>query len=181
MGLGMSRLPAVLDATAAPLPAPAAPAITSPGAPTPAAVPPDAAAQPTGATVTASAVARTADAPAAATMPAASSPAVVLVAGARPASAVNAPVAAENAATGYVVEVALFGTSQRGVRLVDDLIAAGFRAFHRPLDLGSRGFFQQVLIGPFGTRADADRDLPRLRQRGGHDDARVAAAPRTGE
>ena len=57
--------------------------------------------------------------------------------------------------------------------------AASFRAFHRPLDLGSRGYFRQVLIGPFTTRAEADADLERLHRRGGHEDARVAGAPQT--
>jgi cell division septation protein DedD len=101
----------------------------------------------------------------------------VLVAASHTESAVNAPLPSESAAAGgYVVEVALFGTSQRGARLVDELIAAGFRAFHRPLDLGSRGSFQQVVIGPFASRVEADTDLARLRQRGSHDDARVTAA-----
>jgi type II secretory pathway predicted ATPase ExeA/cell division septation protein DedD len=76
---------------------------------------------------------------------------------------------------GYVLEVALFESTSRGSRLVDELAAAGFRAFDQPLVLGSRGSFRQVLVGPFATRDDADRDLARLRQRGGYSDARVAA------
>jgi cell division septation protein DedD len=92
----------------------------------------------------------------------------------QPASRTTATDAADE---GYVLEVALFGSRQRGARLVEELVAAGFRAFDQPLDLGPRGSFRQVLVGPFSTREDADRDLERLRQRGGYTDARIAARP----
>ncbi len=87
----------------------------------------------------------------------------------------KAPASADTGVQGFVLEVALFGSASRGARLVDDLVAAGFRAFEQPLALGPRGSFRQVLVGPFPTRDDADRDLERLRQRGGYSDARVAS------
>jgi cell division septation protein DedD len=158
VGLGVSRLPGVLAVTAAPLPA--APAIRLPTPVLPASPIPVAASS----------------------RPVVASPDPVMDpvrSFAAPQSAVvDAHVFAEDrAVSGYIIEVALFATTQRGARLADDLAAASFRAFHRPLDLGTRGFFRQVLIGPFATRAAADAELGRLHQRGGHDDARVAGGP----
>jgi cell division septation protein DedD len=91
------------------------------------------------------------------------------------ATTLKVPSAPDADGQGYVLEVALFESVSRGTRLVDELEAAGFRAFEQPLALGSRGSYRQVLVGPFATRDDADRDLVRLRQRGGYNDARVAA------
>jgi cell division septation protein DedD len=85
------------------------------------------------------------------------------------------PAAADDDKQSYVLEVALFTSVGRGTRLVEELVAAGFQAFEQPLVDGTRGTFRQVLVGPFATRDDADRDLKRLRQRGGYSDARVTA------
>ena len=74
----------------------------------------------------------------------------------------------------YVVEVALFTTSERAGRLIEVLTREQFTAFKRALRLGSGRIFQQVLIGPFTNRADAEANLQRLQQTNGFDDARVA-------
>ena len=89
----------------------------------------------------------------------------------------------------YVVEVALFTTSERAGRLIEVLTREQFTVFKRALRLGSGRIFQQVLIGPFTNRADAEANLQRLQQTNGFDDARVAetagasapAASREGE
>jgi hypothetical protein len=175
MVLAMSRLPGALDASDAPVAA--APPITSP-APAPSV--PEAVATLPAATIAedfaAAPINRSAATGTTATAPAALAPVAASVTAPAPQAA--APAAGE-AAGSYVLEVALFGSRQRSARLVEELTTQGFRAFHQPLDLGPRGSFQQVLIGRFGTRAEADRDLERLREHGGHDDARVAVAARS--
>ncbi len=82
--------------------------------------------------------------------------------------------AAAAAGRSYVVEVALFTTSERAGRLIDVLTREQFTVFKRALRLGSGRIFQQVLIGPFTSRADAEANLQRLQQTNGFDDARVA-------
>jgi type II secretory pathway predicted ATPase ExeA/cell division septation protein DedD len=174
MGLAMSRLPSALDGSA--MPPPAAPASASPATSEAPAVVTSSAAVVVEEAVAAAPITAPAAAPTAPATPTVS-PAVT-VSAATPAP-VAAPVVAptEPAASGsYVLQVGLFGSADRGARLVEELTAQGFRAFQQPLNLGTRGLFQQVLIGTFETRAEADRDLERLRQRGGHDDARVATA-----
>lgn len=83
-----------------------------------------------------------------------------------PAAAADAP--------GFLIEVALFKTANRAERLVQELTRDGFAAYQRPLNLGARGPHQQVLIGRYRTRAEAEMGLSRLRARQGHDDARIA-------
>lgn len=83
---------------------------------------------------------------------------------------------APNAARGYLIEVALFKTRVRAEVLVAALMQAGFTAYQRPFNLGTRGMFQQVLIGQYATRDEAELGLQRLRLRQGHDDARVVAS-----
>ncbi len=162
MGFGVSRLPGVFDVTAAPLPA--APSIVVPTG--------SASALPNAVPALSNAAGSPPNAPAILPSAAAEFP---NASAASPDAAASARAAAEGSASGgYVVEVALFTTSQRGARLVDELAAASFRAYQRPLDLGSRGFYRQVLIGPFATRAEADSDLERLHRRGGYADARVS-------
>ena len=73
------------------------------------------------------------------------------------ATTLEAPASADTALQGYVLEVALFGSASRAARLVEELAAAGFRAFEQPLGLGLRGSFRQVMVGPFATREEADR------------------------
>jgi type II secretory pathway predicted ATPase ExeA len=74
----------------------------------------------------------------------------------------------------YVVEVALFTTSERADRLIEVLTREQFTVFQQAVRLGSGRIFQQVLIGPFTNRADADANLQRLQQTNGFADARVA-------
>lgn len=175
MVVAMSRLSGALDASAMPLPA--VPSITSP-APAPSV--PGLVATSHAATGAGDGAATLVDASAPTGTTAAAPPASASVAAGVMAPAPQAAAPAQDPADGsYVLEVALFGSVQRSARLVEELTTQGFRAFHQPLDLGARGSFQQVLIGRFETRAEADRDLERLRQRGGHDDARVAVAARS--
>jgi hypothetical protein len=75
----------------------------------------------------------------------------------------------------YLVAVGLFASAERADRLVHELMQAGLRVCQRPFQLRSQSV-QQVVLGPFGNRADAVADLQRLRSRGGHDDAQVVVA-----
>jgi general secretion pathway protein A len=79
-----------------------------------------------------------------------------------------------SAARHYVVEVALFATSERADRLVEVLNQQQFAVFQRPLTLGSGRVLRQVLLGPYATREDAEAELQRLQQTSGYGDARVA-------
>jgi hypothetical protein len=72
----------------------------------------------------------------------------------------------------YLVVVGLFASAERADRLVLELTQAGLRACQRPFQLRTQRV-QQVVLGPFGNRADALAALQRLRSRGGHDDAQV--------
>jgi cell division septation protein DedD len=83
------------------------------------------------------------------------------------------------AAPSYVVEVALFATTARADRLGEVLAGEGFMVYQRPLTLSTGRVLQQVLLGPYATRADAVANLQRLQQSSGYEDARVAeVAPR---
>jgi general secretion pathway protein A len=75
----------------------------------------------------------------------------------------------------FRVDVALFSSDERANRAVAELIQAGLAARQQPLVLGARGTLQQVILGPFETRGDADTQLRRLRQVAGYGDARVVA------
>lgn len=84
-----------------------------------------------------------------------------------------APLPPAAAARGeYFVGVGLYATRAYAARVVDTLTAAGLPAIHRPLEVRGEAF-EQVVLGPFQTSDDATTGLQRLRQLGGHDDARV--------
>lgn len=72
----------------------------------------------------------------------------------------------------YLVAVGLFSDRQRADQLVDALSRAGLPAMQRAFEL-RRERVEQIVLGPYVSRADADSDLRRLRQLGAHDDARV--------
>jgi cell division septation protein DedD len=93
---------------------------------------------------------------------------------AAPAASVNASV--PDASMPYIIQVALFASVQRADRLIDELTQAGFRAYHGELVLGT-AHLQQVLVGPYATRAEAEADRDRIRLIPGYQDARVAPAP----
>ncbi len=57
------------------------------------------------------------------------------------------------------------------------LTQAGLPAMQRPFQL-RRQQVQQIVLGPFFSRADAVADLRRLQALGGYDDARVIDSTR---
>jgi type II secretory pathway predicted ATPase ExeA/cell division septation protein DedD len=77
----------------------------------------------------------------------------------------------------YAIDVALFNSTTRARRLVDELTAAGYHAYQRDLDLGDRGRLHEVLVGLYATRDAADTDLARIRAIRGYQDATLTAAP----
>jgi cell division septation protein DedD len=76
----------------------------------------------------------------------------------------------------FVIEVALFKTSGPARRLVERLSAAGLKAYGITRQFGV-GIRQQVLIGPYATRAEVDADLARVHQMPGYADARAVERP----
>jgi type II secretory pathway predicted ATPase ExeA/cell division septation protein DedD len=72
----------------------------------------------------------------------------------------------------YLVAVGLFASRERADHLVDALTHAGLPAMQRPSRLRRRDV-QQVVLGPFFSRADAVADLRRLQALGGYEDASV--------
>jgi cell division septation protein DedD len=98
------------------------------------------------------------------------------VAAAAPASvaaAAPASVAAAAVTSGdYFVIVGLFASRDRADHLVETLTQAGLPATQRPFQL-RRQQVQQIVLGPFVSRADAVADLRRLQALGGYDDASV--------
>lgn len=92
------------------------------------------------------------------------------------AAVVPAPIAA--AASGdFLVAVGVFVDRDRADRLVDTLTEAGLPAMQRPVNRRGRKM-QQIVLGPFFSRADATGDLLRLQQLGGFADAAVVDATR---
>ncbi len=78
----------------------------------------------------------------------------------------------------FAIDVALFSSSARASGLVEQLGAAGFRAYVKDLDLGDRGHLHEVVAGPFATRAETDAALARIRALPGFGDARaISSAP----
>ena len=67
--------------------------------------------------------------------------------------------------------VGLFSAPERATRLVSDLSKAGQPAFQRTIRTNSDRVLQQVLLGPFGARDDAQAALERVRQMPGLADA----------
>jgi hypothetical protein len=54
-------------------------------------------------------------------------------------------------------------------------VEAGLPARQQPLTLGSGGTMQQVILGPFQNRDEAETHLSRVLQTGGYRDARIVA------
>ena len=97
------------------------------------------------------------------------------IAPAEPPSA--APIATTvGAGVRYAIDVAMFQSTQRAGRLVEELVAANYPAYQIELDLGSRGRAYVVMVGPYPAPADAETDLARIQQLPGHADARIIAA-----
>lgn len=80
------------------------------------------------------------------------------------------------AADAYIIQVALFETAGRAGLVVKELADLGYRSYQIELDLGARGRLQQVLVGRYGTRAEAESDLERIRRIPDYADARVVSA-----
>ena len=79
------------------------------------------------------------------------------------------------AATGdFVVAVGAFTSTGRADRLIGWLAEAGFQAFRRRALAGEQTL-QQVLLGPFESREEAERVLGQLRAGGDYADARIMA------
>jgi cell division septation protein DedD len=85
--------------------------------------------------------------------------------------------AAEPAGPGvFAIDVALFSSSARASRVRDQLIAAGYRAYIKDLDLGDRGRLYEVVVGPFALRAETDAVAARIRAIPGFADARILSS-----
>jgi type II secretory pathway predicted ATPase ExeA/cell division protein FtsN len=121
--------------------------------------------------VTAPAPAAQADVPpVAAAAPVAPEPAAVAPA-AEPPAVAPAP-ASSDASGGYLIAVGVFANRGRADQLLDTLAGAGLPVMQRTLQRGTREL-NQIVLGPFLSRADAGVDLQRLRGLGGFDDARI--------
>jgi cell division septation protein DedD len=111
-------------------------------------------------------------------VPAAVDTLAALAAPAAPVARVEPAAAITHASTAssgdYLVAVGVFASREHVNQIVDALERAGLPAMQRALQRGTREL-NQIVLGPFLSRADADRDLQRLRQLGGFDDARVIA------
>ncbi len=68
------------------------------------------------------------------------------------------------AAGRYIIELALFNSPALAVRVVKDLTDAGYRAHAAPFYRRSGGIRQQILLGPYRSRAEAESDLERVQQ-----------------
>ena len=78
----------------------------------------------------------------------------------------------------YLVAVGFFASRDGADRLVDTLTRAGLPAMQRPFQL-RRQRVQQIVLGPFFSRAEAVAELRRLQALGGYDDAGVIDGTRT--
>jgi type II secretory pathway predicted ATPase ExeA len=85
------------------------------------------------------------------------------------------PAAAAEISGDFLIAVGLFAGRERADQLVESLTQAGLPAMQRPFQM-NRGEVQQVVLGPFFTRAEADADLRRLKELGGFADASVISA-----
>jgi hypothetical protein len=75
---------------------------------------------------------------------------------------------------GYVLEVALFQSGERAARLVNELTAALYPAYHADVRLGPAGRrFVQVRVGPYATRTEAEAAVDAIRRMPGYADARI--------
>ena len=76
------------------------------------------------------------------------------------------------ASADYLVAVGLFASREHADQLVDALARTGLPAMQRSLQRGDQQL-NQIVLGPFLTRADAVEDLRRLQTMGGFNDARI--------
>jgi len=94
---------------------------------------------------------------------------------------IDAPVSAAASSVAdsgdYLVGVGLFASRDRADELVGVLTQAGLPAMQRGFQL-RRQHVQQIVLGPYFSRADAAADLRRLKELGGYDDATVIASVR---
>jgi type II secretory pathway predicted ATPase ExeA/cell division septation protein DedD len=87
---------------------------------------------------------------------------------------------AQAASTDYLVAVGLFASSAHADQLVDTLTQAGLPAMQRSLQFREKEV-QQIVLGPFFSRADAMADLRRLQALGGYNDASVVESGAGGQ
>jgi type II secretory pathway predicted ATPase ExeA/cell division septation protein DedD len=87
----------------------------------------------------------------------------------------DATAAVASASAEYLVAVGMFANRERADQLVETLTQAGLPAMQRPVQL-RRQQVQQIVLGPFFSRSDAEADLRRLQALGGFDEARVVGS-----
>ncbi len=64
----------------------------------------------------------------------------------------------------FLVQVASFRSQEEAARLRDRLAAAGYSAFVEKADLGTKGVWHRVLLGPFAGEASAEQVVSRLKK-----------------
>jgi general secretion pathway protein A len=84
-----------------------------------------------------------------------------------------APASASVNAASFTIQVASFLSEARATRLVQELAQAGYKARAVPFDLGPGGQLLQIRIEGYATLADAERELPRIREIPGYADAHI--------
>jgi general secretion pathway protein A len=95
-----------------------------------------------------------------------------LARGASPAQPAPSSRASAQGSDRYSIQVASFESPVRAERLVSELTAAGFRARSVELRLGGGAVFQ-IRIDGYRSADEANKDLTRIRERPGYNDARV--------
>ncbi|HET9383941.1 MAG TPA: SPOR domain-containing protein, partial [Gemmatimonadales bacterium] len=95
-----------------------------------------------------------------------------LARGASPVSPAPSSPAAAQGSDRYSIQVASFENPVRAQRLVSELTAAGFRARSVELRLGAGAVFL-IRIDGYRSADEANKDLARIRERPGYNDARV--------
>ncbi|MCM2265560.1 MAG: SPOR domain-containing protein, partial [Desulfuromonadales bacterium] len=108
-------------------------------------------------------------APAAAVAPPVAEAAVVKEPAARAPAAAPAPareVAAPKTSAGgsFVVQIAATKDQAEARRLVDKLKGKGFATSSERADLGAKGIWYRVVVGPYGDKATADKAASQLKQ-----------------
>ena len=67
--------------------------------------------------------------------------------------------------TGYVVQTGSFKKVEEAERLKNQLTAKGYKAFVRKADLGEKGVWYRVLLGPMSTKSEADAVVGDLKKK----------------
>jgi cell division septation protein DedD len=94
------------------------------------------------------------------------------------ADAVNAGHVTASASAGkYIIQVASFEDERRALQLVAQLSDRGYRAYQAAFELDGERWWQ-VSVGPYPATVDAERDLERVREIPGYDDATVRSLAR---